>query len=145
MAARLLYEGLMKDGVRIHEYCRREMHGKVAVVDRAWSTVGSANLDPLSLSLNLEANVMIRDAAFAATLEGRLQHLIDNECEQLGTDGLPRLTMWRYLTGALAYHLSRVFPRWLAALSHPHSRIRSFVHGRRVDTDTAVDASGHHD
>ena len=83
VAGRLLYESLMKDGVTIHEYCRREMHGKVAIVDGIWTTVGSTNLDPLSLSLNLEANVLIRDAEFAATLQRRLQHLIENDCEQL--------------------------------------------------------------
>ena len=80
MAGQLLYESLMKDGVTIHEYCRREMHGKVAIVDGIWTTVGSTNLDPLSLSLNLEANVLIRDAEFAATLQRRLQHLIENDC-----------------------------------------------------------------
>ena len=53
-----LYDILLKDGVTIHEYCRRTMHGKVAVVDDIWTTVGSSNLDPLSLSLNLEANVL---------------------------------------------------------------------------------------
>ncbi|MBC8055345.1 MAG: cardiolipin synthase ClsB, partial [Rhizobiales bacterium] len=55
-AAALLYDHLQRDGVKIHEYCKRPLHGKVAVVDDDWSTVGSSNLDPLSLSLNLEAN-----------------------------------------------------------------------------------------
>ena len=141
VAARLLYESLMKDGVTIHEYCRRDMHCKVAIVDRIWTTVGSTNLDPLSLSLNLEANVLIRDAEFAATLQQRLQHLIEHDCEQLKPDVLPRLTMWRYLTGALAYHVSRGFPRWLLVLPYSGARIRSFVRGQRIDTKTAFDAS----
>ena len=141
MAARLLYESLMKDGVTIHEYCRRDMHGKVAVVDGIWTTVGSTNLDPLSLSLNLEANVLIRDAEFASTLQRRLQHLIEHDCEQLKPDVLPRLTMWRYITGSLAYHVSRGFPRWLRVLPYSGSRIRSFVRGQRIDTTTAFDAS----
>jgi cardiolipin synthase len=139
-AARLLYESLLKDGVTIYEYCRREMHGKVAVVDRLWTTVGSANLDPLSLSLNLEANVLIRDAELAATLQERLQQLIEHDCERLNRAVLPRRTMWRYLAVVLAYHVSRGFPRWLRVLSHSGSRIRSFVRGERIDTRTAVDA-----
>lgn len=141
VAARLLYEGLLKDGVTIYEYCRREMHGKVAVVDGQWATVGSANLDPLSLTLNLEANVMVRDPDFAAALERRLQHLMDNDCERLNADVLPRLTLWRYLMGALGYHVARRFPRWLRALAHPRSRVRSFVGGQWIDTVTAFDAS----
>ncbi len=141
VAGRLLYESLIKDGVAIHEYCRREMHGKVAVVDGIWTTVGSSNLDPLSLSLNLEANVLIRDAEFAATLQRRLQYLIEHDCEQAKPEALPRLTMWRYLLVSLAYHVSRGFPRWLSALPYFGSRIRSFIRGRRIDTKAAVDAS----
>jgi cardiolipin synthase len=64
LAARMTYDYLLKAGVQIHEYCDRPLHGKVALVDEDWSTVGSSNLDPLSLSLNLEANVLIRDRAF---------------------------------------------------------------------------------
>ena len=140
-AGQLLYESLMKDGVTVHEYCRREMHGKVAIVDDVWSTVGSTNLDPLSLSLNLEANVLIRDAEFALTLRRRLQHLVDNDCEQLKPHGLPRLTMWRYLMVSLAYHISRGYPRWLRVLPHSAARIRSFVRDQCIDTKTAFDAS----
>ncbi len=141
VAGRMLYESLIKDGVTIHEYCRREMHGKVAVVDGVWSTVGSSNLDPLSLSLNLEANVLIRDAEFAATLHRRLRYLIEHDCERTKLDGPPRLTMWRYLLGWFAYHVSRGYPRWLSALPHFGLRIRSFVRGRRIDTKSAVQAA----
>ena len=55
----MLYDHLLRAGVQIYEYCERPLHGKVAVIDDDWATVGSSNLDPLSLSLNLEANVMI--------------------------------------------------------------------------------------
>jgi cardiolipin synthase len=65
-AAEMLYHHLLRSGVRIYEYCARPLHGKVALMDDDWATVGSSNLDPLSLALNLEANVVIRDARFAA-------------------------------------------------------------------------------
>ena len=45
-AASLLYDHLLRAGVRIYEYCDRPLHGKVALVDDNWSTVGSSNLDP---------------------------------------------------------------------------------------------------
>ena len=141
VAARLLYASLMKDGVTIHEYCRRDMHCKVAVVDSIWATVGSTNLDPLSLSLNLEANVLIRDAEFATTLQRRLEHLAEHDCEQLKAHGLPRLTMWRYIAGFFAYHISRGFPRWLRLLPYSRVRVRSFVGGQQIDTMTAFEAS----
>jgi cardiolipin synthase len=68
IGASALYSHLAKAGVRIFEYCDRPLHGKVALVDDEWATIGSSNLDPLSLSLNLEANVVIRDRDFNAQL-----------------------------------------------------------------------------
>ncbi|MFP3615462.1 phospholipase D-like domain-containing protein, partial [Paraburkholderia sp. SIMBA_050] len=56
LAASMLYDYLIDAGVEIFEYCRRPLHAKVACVDDDWSTIGSSNLDPLSLALNLEAN-----------------------------------------------------------------------------------------
>jgi cardiolipin synthase len=48
------------------------LHAKVAVVDGHWATVGSSNLDPLSLLLAREANVMVDDAGFAGDLRNSL-------------------------------------------------------------------------
>ncbi len=75
-AARPVYGALLEAGVEIHEYAPSFLHAKVAVIDalgeRPWATVGSSNLDPLSLLLAREANVVVEDAAFAADLRGRL-------------------------------------------------------------------------
>ena len=73
MAARALYDELRGHGVRIYEYTPAFLHAKVAVVDAEWATVGSSNIDPLSLLLNLEANVMVRDIGFAASLTARFE------------------------------------------------------------------------
>ena len=89
-AASMLYHHLLHAGVRIYEYCERPLHGKVALMDDRWSTVGSSNLDPLSLSLNLEANVVVRDAAFNALLYERLDHLMQHSCCLLYTSPSPR-------------------------------------------------------
>jgi cardiolipin synthase A/B len=68
MAAQVLYDELLCNGVRIYEYTPAFLHAKVALTDSEWTTVGSSNIDPLSLLLNLEANVLVRDAQFNATL-----------------------------------------------------------------------------
>lgn len=68
LAARVLYGGLMRDGIEIHEYQPAFLHAKVMRVDQDWATVGSSNLDPLSLVLNMEANVIVRDKAFVKNL-----------------------------------------------------------------------------
>jgi cardiolipin synthase len=62
--------------VHIYEYSSSYLHGKVAVIDRRWATVGSSNLDPLSLLLAREANVVVEDKAFATALHERLQGAI---------------------------------------------------------------------
>ena len=58
-AVPFLYHSLLSAGVQIAEYERTMLHGKVAVVDSKWGTVGSSNLDALSLMLNNEANVLL--------------------------------------------------------------------------------------
>ena len=117
-AAALLYEHLHSAGIRIHEYCRRPLHGKVAVVDDDWATVGSSNLDPLSLSLNLEANVVLRDPAFAARLRGRLEQLIANECEQVvpAPHAYSGWRWWGQLRTSIVFHFLRRFPGWVSRL-----------------------------
>jgi cardiolipin synthase len=111
-AARLLYAYLLRAGVEIHEYCERPFHGKVAVVDDAWATVGSSNLDPLSLTMNLEANVVILDRDFNARLRASLERLMERHCKAVAPhdsarDGRARAMM----TGAILAVLRRL-PDW---------------------------------
>jgi cardiolipin synthase len=111
-AANMLYHHLLSAGVQIFEYCERPLHGKVAVSDDAWSTVGSSNLDPLSLSLNLEANVVIRDRAFNQHLSARLDHLVRNSCKQVHAADLVEWSWWRTLRSFFVFHLLSRFPAW---------------------------------
>ncbi|QTN27763.1 cardiolipin synthase ClsB [Rhodoferax sp. AJA081-3] len=70
--ARPVFGVLLAAGVEIHEYSVGFLHAKVAVVDGRWATVGSSNLDPLSLLLAREANVVVDDVPFAQSLRARL-------------------------------------------------------------------------
>ena len=72
-ASRHLYAQLLAAGMEIYEYHASVLHAKVAVVDGHWATVGSSNLDPFSLLLAREANVVVRDAAFAQALQASLE------------------------------------------------------------------------
>jgi cardiolipin synthase len=82
-AARPVYGTLLAAGVEIYEYDASFLHAKVAVVDpdneRPWATVGSSNLDPLSLLLAREANVVVADRAFAQQLHQRLSQVIASQ------------------------------------------------------------------
>ena len=75
-ASRPVLGELVRAGVEIYEYTPGFLHAKVAVVDGVWATVGSSNLDPLSLLLAREANVVVFDAAFAQRLQAALQAVI---------------------------------------------------------------------
>lgn len=113
-ASRLLYGYLLRAGVRVHEYSERPLHAKVAVVDDDWATVGSSNLDPTSLGLNLEANVVVRDEAFAGQLRERLEHLMQQRCErvQFPTPG-PLHSAWIALRNFVVFHAMRHFAAWV--------------------------------
>jgi cardiolipin synthase len=115
-AARMLYRHLAGAGVRLHEYCRRPFHGKVAVIDGEWATVGSSNLDPLSLSLNLEANLVVRDRAFAAELRESLLRLLREDCRPVDETRMPPERFWHALTRPLLFHCLRRFPAWAGLL-----------------------------
>jgi cardiolipin synthase len=84
LAARALYDELRFNGVHIYEYTPAFLHAKVAVVDGRWATVGSSNIDPLSLLLNLEANVVVEDTTFAGTLGASLDRAFAASTEVLG-------------------------------------------------------------
>lgn len=68
MVARSFYPKLLASGVKVYEYRKTQLHAKVAVVDDDWSTVGSSNCDGLSLFLNQEANIVVKDEEFAKTM-----------------------------------------------------------------------------
>ena len=128
LAARMTYDYLLKSGVQIHEYCERPLHGKVALVDEDWSTVGSSNLDPLSLSMNLEANVLIRDRAFNRELFERLEDLSNNLCKAMSPDKSPRGRVWHMTVGFLVFHFLRHFPAWAGWLPAHKPRLKRFTH-----------------
>ncbi len=101
-AARALYRNLLTAGVAIYEYRVSELHAKVAVVDGYWATVGSSNIDPFSLLLAREANVVVEDAAFSRDLQQRLQQAI-NQSEALDPADWQRRGWARRTLSWLAY------------------------------------------
>lgn len=116
-ATRSLYRYLIPAGVEIFEYCTRPFHGKVALVDGEWLTIGSSNLDPLSLWLNLEANIVARDRALNRTLHDKLQQLTAGQCKPIGEEGLSAGNWFRPLLGVLLFHFLRYFPRFARSFS----------------------------
>ncbi len=107
-AARALYGAFLDAGIEIHEYKKSFLHAKVAVIDRRWATVGSSNIDPLSLLLAREANVIVDDREFATGLRQSLAAAMAAGAHQILRENwkaqpLPkRFAMW------LGYGLARI-------------------------------------
>jgi cardiolipin synthase len=106
-ATQTLYATALKAGIRIFEYEKSFMHAKVAVIDEQWATVGSSNIDPFSLLLAKEANLVVRDPAFAGDLENSLRQAMADGGRELLADELSRQPLHSRLLRWLAYGLVR--------------------------------------
>jgi cardiolipin synthase len=107
-AARPVYGALLAAGIEIHEYEAGFLHAKVAVVDGHWATVGSSNLDPLSLLLAREANVVIEDRTFAERLAGTLREAMVSQGRRMEPADHSHRPLGQRLQGWLAYALVRL-------------------------------------
>lgn len=112
-AARVLYEELLEGGLQIYEYTPAFLHAKVARVDGDWATLGSSNIDPLSLLLNLEANVVVRDPDCVAALRAGLAQDFA-AAREVHRDELSARPRWRWaLRRRLIAWLTRAY-LWMA-------------------------------
>ncbi|MBI4984546.1 MAG: cardiolipin synthase ClsB [Rhodocyclales bacterium] len=107
-AAQALHGALLKSGVRIFEYHRSFLHAKVAVVDDYWATVGSSNIDPFSLLLAREANVVVHDRNFATRLRRSLQQAMDGGAVEVKIADLNHRPLLTRCVSWLAYGMVRV-------------------------------------
>ncbi|ANN74259.1 cardiolipin synthase ClsB [Bordetella bronchialis] len=106
-ATHVLYAELLNAGVEIYEYMPSYLHAKVAVIDDI-ATVGSSNLDPFSLLLAREANVVVDDAAFARQLYDQLEAEIARGGRLVRTDDHRGRGWMRRLTDNAAYTVLRL-------------------------------------
>ncbi len=113
MVAHSFYPKLLDCGVKVVEYRKTQLHAKVAVIDDDWSTVGSSNCDGLSLFLNQEANVVVRDAAFARSMREHIQRGIADGVE-IHRDHFVHVGRFRRAGYEVAYFFYRLTMRIFA-------------------------------
>lgn len=111
-AARALYGTFLAAGIEIHEYRRSFMHAKVAVIDDRWSTVGSSNIDPMSLLLAREANVVIDDAGFARELRRSLNDAMEKGSHQVHRASWKKQPLQARVMSWICYELVRFLTGW---------------------------------
>lgn len=106
-ASRALYGMLLGAGIEIYSYHKSFLHAKVAVIDGRWATVGSSNIDPFSLMLAREANVVALDADFAGTLRGSLLQAIREGAQQIMVDHWNHQPYYQRFLAWVSYGLVR--------------------------------------
>jgi cardiolipin synthase len=105
---RALYGQLLEAGIEIYEYVPSYLHAKVAVIDERWATVGSSNIDPYSLLLAREANVVVYDATFARQLRSVLEHAIAADAIQIKAQDYERRSWLAKLRDWVAFGALRL-------------------------------------
>lgn len=106
-ATRALYGAFLDADIEIYEYHRSFMHAKVAVADMRWATVGSSNIDPFSLLLAREANVVVDDRRFAIELRASLAQYMAEGAEPVHKQSWRRRPLRERVLIWIAYGISR--------------------------------------
>lgn len=121
--ARALYDVLIRSGVKIYEYLDRPLHAKIAVIDDEWATIGSSNLDPLSLAFNLEANIIVCDRDFNAQLATEIQGL-EKGSKKIAADWVKHRRWYYLVKDFFMYHSLRHFPTFAGLFPAHTPKIR---------------------
>jgi cardiolipin synthase len=120
-ASRALYGNLLDAGIRIYEYRRSFLHAKVAVIDGHWATVGSSNIDPFSLLLSREANVVVENEGFGTTLTQSLKQTIEIDGRPILKDNWKQQPAFLRFMSWLSYGLVRLMVG-ISGYAHEDSR-----------------------
>lgn len=107
-AERWLYNWLLRAGVELYEYQDTILHGKLAVCDDAWMTLGSYNINNISAYASIELNLDVRDPAFTQKTRKELDQIIrNNSIAILPDEFAQRTTLVKQLVRWLSYQLIR--------------------------------------
>lgn len=106
LACDYYYQWYLNHGIHIYEWGHSVIHGKVAVIDEYWSTVGSYNHNYTSQYGNLEANLEIEDRKFAKVVRNELQSIIHSSV-RIDTAAL-NVTILNRIKVSLVYFLTNI-------------------------------------
>ncbi|MFM2189747.1 MAG: hypothetical protein RL491_133 [Bacteroidota bacterium] len=117
-ASEYLYGRLLRSGIRIYECNHTMVHGKAAVIDRQWATIGSYNQNQLSAYISIELNIDVVNSKFCSDFNDHLLDVINKECTLVTNDSFIRSSSWRaQLARWISYRLVRISLRMLFAMN----------------------------
>ena len=108
LATQAFYRTFLAHGIEIYEYSKSFMHSKVAVIDQEWATVGSSNIDPFSLLLAREANVVVRDYFFAEELRASILQSIQDGATEISPQAWVRGNLRHRIFSWMVYGVLRI-------------------------------------
>ena len=82
-AERFIYRWLLRHNIEIFEYQPAVLHGKVAVCDGRWASIGSYNINNISAYASIELNLEIRNEPFAGEVNSVLEKIIKEDCVKI--------------------------------------------------------------
>ncbi len=82
-AERWLYDWLLRNGIELYEYQKNVLHGKIAVCDEQWITIGSYNINNISAYASIELNLDVKQPLFAQSVHKTLKEIIEKDCIQI--------------------------------------------------------------
>ena len=108
-AERWLYDWLLRNGVELYEYQKAILHGKIAVCDDQWMTIGSYNINNISTYASIELNLDVRNPGFAVHVRKTLEEIITNDCIRITTEHQTRKkNFFRQFIRWLSYQFIRI-------------------------------------
>ena len=109
-AEKYLYDYLLRNGIEIYEWTESVMHGKAAVFDEKWCTIGSYNLNNLSKYQCMEMNVDIDDPVFSKKLSDDLDYIIHEKCTKITSENTVKQRNFFYrIKLSFAYYWYKLF------------------------------------
>jgi cardiolipin synthase len=116
-ATQALYGRLLQAGVEIYEYRKSLLHAKTAVIDGVWATVGSSNIDPFSLLLSREANVVVYEKKFAHQLRSSMLEEIRTGSTRVEPGAWRSVPLYRRFMIWVSYGIVRLM---MGFVNYPH-------------------------
>jgi cardiolipin synthase len=99
----------MRNNITIYEYTRNVLHGKMALCDNEWMTIGSYNVNDLSAYASIELNLDVQDPKFIKKTQLMLQEIVDNDCVLITREHLATtINIGTKLRQWLAYNIIRL-------------------------------------
>jgi cardiolipin synthase len=119
-----LYSKLLRYNIELYEWKKSVLHGKIAVIDANWTTIGSFNLNNLSSFASIEMNVAIDSEEFAKDYLVHLNEII-TQCERITPEALKSTHgLTSKFTNWVSYWISRLAEILVTYI--PHKRFRKF-------------------